>query len=168
MTRPSTSLLRRIEVKTWMPGTRPGMTTGGWQSIARCGYRWRSHPDRLLRLQRADVERQAGDQEKTDEIDRIGLRRRDRPTRKTSDDGCWTGFVFHVEVLLETARNWKRQCNQGAAGSLRSRNSASRAERLSAEETISTRLPIASINRPNARGAAACAIRAGAPIMPRR
>ena len=53
-------------------------------------------------------------------------------------------------------------------GSSRSRNSASNAARLSADETIRTRLPIASISRPNSNGAAACAIRAGAPIRPRR
>jgi hypothetical protein len=50
----------------------------------------------------------------------------------------------------------------------RSRNSASSAERLSAEETIRTRLPMTSIKRLNSSGAAACAIRAGAPMMPRR
>ena len=50
----------------------------------------------------------------------------------------------------------------------RSSDSASSADRLSAEETIRTRLPMLSISRPNASGAAACAIRAGAPMMPSR
>jgi len=50
----------------------------------------------------------------------------------------------------------------------RSMNSASSAERLSADETIKTRLPMMSISRLNANGAAACAIRAGAPMMPSR
>src|SRR6185437_6550923 len=50
----------------------------------------------------------------------------------------------------------------------RNRHSAANAARLSAEDTINVRLPMRSINRPNANGAAACAIRAGAPIRPRR
>ena len=48
------------------------------------------------------------------------------------------------------------------------KDSANSADRLSAEETIRMRLPIVSISNPNASGAAACAIRAGAPMMPSR
>jgi hypothetical protein len=98
-------------------------------------------------------------------------RRRDRPSRKSFDSSGRAGPFFHAAVLLETVRNWKgkyARAHHVAAGSFFSRDSASRAERLSADETIRTRLPIVSISKPNANGAAACAIRAGAPIMPRR
>ena len=56
----------------------------------------------------------------------------------------------------------------GAAGVCRSRHNASSAARLSAEDTIRTRLPMLSISSPKASGATACAIRAGAPMMPSR
>src|ERR1700687_1470717 len=76
-------------------------------SVARRRYRRRTQPDGLLRLQRANVERRSCNQEKTDEIDRVGLRRRDRPPHKTSDRRSRTGVVFHAGVLLETDRDWK-------------------------------------------------------------
>src|SRR5829696_2689797 len=53
-------------------------------------------------------------------------------------------------------------------GGVRSKLSASSAERLSADDTIRMRLPMTSIKRLNASGAPACAIRAGAPMIPRR
>src|SRR5260370_35067114 len=72
------------------------------------GGRWRrTEADSLLRLQRSDVERQARHQEKTDEIDRNGLRRRGRPLHKAFDPCCRWVFFFHGEVFLETDTNWK-------------------------------------------------------------
>src|SRR6266576_2604626 len=79
-------------------------------SVARGGDGWRSQPDRLLRLQRSDVKRQSGDQEKTDEVDRIGLRRRDRPPHKFPYRRCRAGFLFHAGVLLEMVLIWKGKC----------------------------------------------------------
>src|ERR1700716_2970551 len=76
-------------------------------SVARCGHRRGAHAERPLRLSRPRIERESGNQEKTDEIDRIGLRRRDRPSRKTWDASCRAGLFFHAAVLLETARDWK-------------------------------------------------------------
>src|SRR6202048_4173064 len=60
------------------------------------------------------------------------------------------------------------QARSVPGGCLRSNDSANSADRLSAEETIRMRLPMVSIKRPNASGAAACAIRAGAPGPPPR
>ena len=48
-------------------------------------------------------------------------------------------------------RGSERGSAHGCNGTLRSRNSASSADRLSAEETISTRLPMVSISRPNSQ-----------------
>jgi hypothetical protein len=142
-------------------------------SVARDGDRRGTKPYRLLGLQRPDIERPSGHQKKRDEIDRVGLRRRDRPPHKTSYHSRRTGFVFHAVVLREMGRDGKWQMDQmlsapPAEDSFRSIESASSAERLSAEETIRMRLPMVSINKPNASGAMACAIRAGAPMMPRR
>src|ERR1700694_2560410 len=141
-------------------------------SIARGGDRRRTHADRLLRLEAPDIKRSAGDQEKTEEVDRNRLRRRRRPPHKILESHRRFGLFFHRKVLLETVRNWKRQMAQVDSPVtppvFRSMNSASRADRLSAEDTIRTRLPISSIRRPNARGAAACAIRAGARMMQSR
>ena len=75
------------------------------QSIARDRDRWRTQADGLLRPQRSDVERQSGNQEKTDEIHRIGLRRRDRPPHESFDRRYWIGVVFHAAVLLDTEGN---------------------------------------------------------------
>src|SRR6267378_3319074 len=82
----------------------------GQGSVARGGDGWGAKPDRLLRLQRSDVKRQAGHQEKTDEVHRIGLRRRDRPPHKFPYRGCRAGFLFHAGVLLETTLIWKGKC----------------------------------------------------------
>ena len=79
-------------------------------SVARGGDGWGAEPDRLLRLQRSNVKRQSGDQEKTDEVHRIGLRRRDRPPHKISHRRCRAGFFFHAEVLLEMVPIWKGKC----------------------------------------------------------
>src|SRR5229473_7431635 len=78
-------------------------------SVARGGDGRGTEADRLLRLQRADIERRSRDQEKTDQINRVGLRRRDRPPRKTPDDSRRSSFLFHGVLLLEMARNWKGQ-----------------------------------------------------------
>src|SRR5712691_7031150 len=82
----------------------------GSRSVARGGDGWGTQPDRLLRLQRSDVKRQSGHQEKTDEVDRIGLRRRNRPPHKFPYRRCRAGFVFHARVLLETTLIWKGKC----------------------------------------------------------
>jgi hypothetical protein len=150
---------------------RRGSTNGWVHSIARGGNRRWTQACRLLRPQRSHIERQSGHQEKTDKIKRIGLRRRDRPPQKSSDRGSRIGVVFHAAVLLDTEGNWKRQIQStpyAVAGFPGSSSNARSADRLRAEETIRTRLPMESIRRPNANGAIACAIRAGAPIMPRR
>jgi hypothetical protein len=146
-------------------------TNGCLHSIARRGDRRRAQANRLLRPQRSHIERQSRDQEKTDKIKRIGLRRRDRLPQKSSERRPRIGVVFHAAVLLDTEGNWKGPMPVSAhpaAGFFGSSESASSAERLSADETIRMRLPMASIRRPNANGAIACAIRAGAPIMPSR
>ena len=137
-------------------------------SVARRRYRRRTDADRFFRLQRAGVERKPADQDKADEIDRNGLRQGRRPSHEIPDRGGLAGFIFHAIVLLEIVSDGKPVCGQGTAGCCRSRPSASRAARLSAEVTIRTRLPMVSISKPNANGATACAIRAGAPMMPRR
>src|ERR1700733_14795222 len=139
-------------------------------SVGPCRHRRRTEAHRLLRSQATDIERRPRHQEQRDQVDHIGLRRRDRPAYHASEDGGRTGFVFHAVLLLEMLREWKRKVpgGQGAGGSCRSSDSASSAERLSAEETIRTRLPMVSISRPNTNGAAACAMRAGAPMMPSR
>src|SRR5450631_4918183 len=79
-------------------------------SVARCGDRRRTETHRLLGPQAADVERRPGDQEESHEIHHIGLRWRDRPPHNTSDDGSWTGFVFHAVLLLEMVRDGKAKC----------------------------------------------------------
>src|SRR6266446_7924549 len=85
------------------------LANGCLRSIARGGDRRRTQANRLLRPQRSDIERQSGDQEKTDEIHRIGLRRRDRPPPKSSDRRLRIAVFFHSAVLLDTAGNWKGQ-----------------------------------------------------------
>src|SRR5258706_16394646 len=77
--------------------------------IPRCGDRRRTQACGLLRPQRSRIERQSQDQEKTDEIDRIRLRRGDRPPHKSSDRRHWIGIVRHGAVLLEAEGNWKGQ-----------------------------------------------------------
>src|SRR5216684_6267355 len=84
-------------------------------SVARGGDGRGTEADRLLRLQRADIERRSRNQEKTDEINRVGLRRRNRPPRKTPDDSRRSGFLFHGVLLLEMARNWKGQIRRRSA-----------------------------------------------------
>jgi hypothetical protein len=146
-------------------------TDGCLRSVPRRGDRRRTQANRLLWPQRSHIERQSRDQEKADKIKRIGLRRRDRPPPKASDRRTRIAVVFHAAVLLDTVGNWKGPnavSPHPAAGFFGSSESASSAERLSADETIRTRLPMAPIRRPNANGAIACAIRAGAPMMPRR
>src|SRR5258708_33981615 len=88
-----------------MPGTRPGMTMIA--SVARRRHRRWTQPHGLLRLQRADVERRSCNQEKADEVDHIGLRRRDRPPHKFSDRCCRTGPFFHAGGFLESVKIWK-------------------------------------------------------------
>ena len=83
------------------------LVTTAVPALSRRGYRRRPHADRLLRLERAGIERQSGHQEQTDQIHRIGLRRRDRPPRKTSDRRRYAGFVFHPP-MLELCRNRSR------------------------------------------------------------
>src|SRR2546429_4287288 len=93
-------------------------TSQGWlcetcscwsHSITRCRDRRRTQADGLLRPQRSHIERQSSDQEKTDKIKRIGLRRRDRPPQKSSDRRHRIAVVFHAAVLLDTEANWKGQ-----------------------------------------------------------
>jgi hypothetical protein len=65
------------------------------------------------------------------------------------------------------------RCRQRSIQSFVPRRRPQQAQRqqrreLSAEDTIRTRLPMTSISRLNASGAPACAIRAGAPMIPRR
>src|SRR5258708_6103418 len=85
-------------------------TWSRWSSSVAQGGDWRGpEADRLLRLQRADIDGRPRNQEETYEIDRVGLRRRDRPPRKPSDDSCRSGFLFHGVLLLEMPRNWKGQ-----------------------------------------------------------
>src|SRR5439155_4651691 len=78
-------------------------------SVARHGDRRRTEADGLLRPQRSHIERQSGHQEKTDKINRIGLRRRDRPPQKSSDRRHRIAVVFHAAVLLDMQGNWKGQ-----------------------------------------------------------
>src|SRR6266481_2474941 len=98
------------------PPSSPAMTNGA-QSIARRGDRRRTQADGLLRLQRPGVERQSGHQEKTDKIKRIGLRRRDRPSQKSSDRCHRIAVVFHAAVLLDTGGNWKGQIRSALTAS---------------------------------------------------
>src|SRR5258708_27061976 len=83
-------ILKKVSRRRWMAGSSPAMTNR--VSVPRGGRRRRTEADSLLRLQRSDVERQARHQEKTDEIDRNGLRRRGRPLHKAPDP--WSRAVF--------------------------------------------------------------------------
>lgn len=76
-------------------------------SLVRRGDRRGSDAAGLLRLQRTGIEREPGDQDKRDEVHRIGLRRRRRPSRQASDRSCRTGVVRHAVVLLETTGDGK-------------------------------------------------------------
>ena len=71
-----------------------------------------------------------------------------------------------TEKLLEGSRRSRE--NVGGFSHRKQCTTAASADRLRAEETISTFAPMTSIKRPKASGATACAIRAGAPMMPRR
>src|SRR5882757_6546434 len=66
----------------------------------RRGYRRRTEAHGLLRPQRPDVERSSGHQEQRDQIDRIGLRRRDRPLHKTLGCGALR-FFFHAVLCVK-------------------------------------------------------------------
>jgi len=105
--------------------------------------------------------------EQGDQIDRIGLRRRDRHcTRLFGPVGpVWFSMAcFCAKAVLREGQKRAQHSRLGRSRPVTHRNSASSAARLSAEETMRTRLPMVSIRRLNSSGAAACAIRAGAPI----
>jgi len=83
----------------------------------------------------------------------------------------WGCFPFRVIFCAKPVpRKGRIACRVhacGCEGGLScSRHSASSAERLSADDTIRTPLPMTSISRLNASGAPAGMIRAGAPIDP--
>src|SRR5258705_13225924 len=112
-------------------------------SLVRYGRRWRRQADGVLRLHGADVERRHKDQDQGAKVERIGLRWRDRQLQKGLAVGWLFAVVFHVVFLRETGREGKRKtCNHasGRGGWLGTRNRASSANRLSADDTIRTRL----------------------------
>ena len=124
----------------------------------------------LFRTQRPGIERQHPDQDQADQINDIGLRRRGCPAQETPRLPLRTSVVFHALVLREMPQEGKRYMRalQDPGRLAGTRSSAASAARLRADDTIRIRLPITSISSPNSSGAAACAIRAGAPIRPSR
>src|SRR5258707_15796649 len=73
--------------------------------IPRCGDRRRTQACGLLRPQRSRIERQSQDQEKTDEIHRIRLRRGGCPPHKSSYRRPWVGIVPPCAGFLESQGN---------------------------------------------------------------
>lgn len=155
--------------KRWMVG-KP-VVTNGYQLFGTAGadVGGVKSGGAFFGFQRPRIERRPKNEEK-DQRDGIGLRRRDCPPRKASDISCRTGLVFHRGVVRETDAEGKGEMPPFSRKTDDRRAPEQRRKRRKAERGGDDHdaLPMLSINRPKASGAAACAIRAGAPMMPSR
>lgn len=138
--------------------------------IARRRDRGRADVGRLLRLQCAGIKRKQVDQDEDDEVHAIGLRRRSRPPHQTPQTAGIGLFSHDARCARKGARRegLNDPLSRYARRSLGMKNRTASADRLRADETIRIPLPMTSMSRPKINGAMACAIRAGAPMMPSR
>lgn len=161
--------LGRIEMQDGR-GIRHPLLSGD-PSVARSRHRRLLWIRRLLRLECAGVERENPDQDDSKQIDAVGLGSRGRPACDLPEAGGQAGFVAHSVFCAKQPGQGSSNRSALPQADLRSgctRNSAANAERLSADDTIRTRAPMISMRRLKASGASACAMRAGAPMIPSR